>query len=149
MNNQADQSEKKKKGVSPWTWVALGCGTMAIFSITGIALFVFFIVKVTAVPVEVANSQLKAIRGGDIDAAYRLTSRSFRDRVSLIEFEEFVGETPVLAENEKASFNDRNITNRTAKISGTIESSGGRMAEVEYSFVLEKGKWRINSIRIE
>jgi hypothetical protein len=99
--------------------------------------------------VAAVRSQLKELKGGDIDGAYARLSSSAQARIARPAFEAFVARHPGLRENTDATFWSRSVKNDTATLSGLLSSASGTRERVTYELVKEGGTWKVTSIDVE
>ena len=95
---------------------------------------------------EVADEHFAAIRNGDVDGAYAMTSQTFREVTSREDFRQFLDASPILQTVTGVSFNSTEIENNTAKASGSLKTDSGERIEVTVEFIKDSGDWKINSI---
>jgi hypothetical protein len=118
----------------------------------GIVVFVVgvFIIAMVATQgiADVARSQLKALRQGDIIKAYSFTSIDFRNATSLDAFQKFVDSYPSLKNNEDVTFSDRETNNDTGILKGTLKSTDGASTPIEIKLVKEGGDWKILNLKL-
>jgi hypothetical protein len=97
---------------------------------------------------DVASSQLKALRDGDMIRAYSYTSRDFRNSTSLEKFQQFVDSYPSLKNNLSVAYDSRETNNGVGTLKGTLKSNDGGTTPIEYKLVNENDEWKILSIRL-
>lgn len=95
-----------------------------------------------------ANEQLEAIKAGNIDAAYSMTSSAFQKETSLDAFKSFVNTYPVLKSYKSVSFSERNMENGEGYLAGEIEDADGSKQKIEFKLIKEDDKWKILGIRL-
>lgn len=129
--------------------VLIGC-------LIALALFILGIIGIIAIAMfatsginDVANDQLKALRGGDVAKAYSYTSKDFQAATSLDQFKAFVDEYPSLKNNESSSFASRSIENDQGTLEGSLKSKDGGVTPVTYKFVKENDEWKVLSIELK
>ncbi len=129
--------------------VVIGC-------LIALAIFVLGVIGIIAIAMfatsginDVANEQLKALRGNDVAKAYALTSKDFQAATSLDKFQAFVDAYPALKSNESSSFTNRSIENNEGTLEGTLKSKDGGITPVTYKFVKENDEWKILSIELK
>lgn len=98
--------------------------------------------------VDVAKSQLKALRNDDVVKAYSFTSKDFQKATSLDDFKSFIAGYPSLKNNDDATFSDRETQNNTGVLKGSLKSKDGAVTPVEYAFVKENGEWKILNMKL-
>jgi hypothetical protein len=99
--------------------------------------------------VNAIESQLTALRNGDVSKAYyAFTSRDFQRTTSPTAFEKFVQAHTVLNNNQVANFSNLSFKNDVGTFQGSLTSNNGQSSKVEYDLVYEDGKWRILSIQL-
>jgi hypothetical protein len=92
---------------------------------------------------DVANKQLDALRKGDINTAYSLTSKAFHDDTSLDKFQLFMDKYPAFKNNREASWGSRQVSGNTGVLVGTLTANDGTAMQVEYHFIKENNEWKI------
>ncbi|EKD71761.1 MAG: hypothetical protein ACD_46C00103G0002 [uncultured bacterium] len=97
---------------------------------------------------DTARNQIQAIRDGDIDKAYSMTSKAFQQVTSLETFKSFINNYPVLKKNKDISFNERKIEGSFGYLSGTIEGQDGSKMMIEYQLVKENDEWKIQAMKL-
>lgn len=85
---------------------------------------------------------------GDISGAYALTSREFKEALSLDEYKNFVIQFPFLTKNKGYKFSKRTFNNNIGKVKSVLFSEGNIAIPVVFTLVKEKHKWKIISIAI-
>ncbi len=108
---------------------------------------VYWLIQVTGEPVKVIRAQLEAINAEDYTRAYSYFSASFREKMSLEEFETFVEENSAVMKTQESSFPSRRIQNDMAVIEGELTGQGGQKATVRYRLVKEGEQWMITNIK--
>ncbi|MDP1836234.1 MAG: DUF4864 domain-containing protein [Chlamydiales bacterium] len=99
--------------------------------------------------VNTIESQLTALRNGDVSKAYyAFTSRDFQRTTSASAFEKFIQSHPVLNNNQVANFSNLSFKNEVGTFQGSLTSTDKQSSRVEYDLVYEDGKWRILSIQL-
>jgi hypothetical protein len=96
----------------------------------------------------VANEQLSAIKSGNIEAAYGMTSSAFQKETSIENFKSYVEKYPILKNYKSVSFSERKFENSMGYISGVIEDTDGSKLKIEYQLIKEDGKWKIQGMRL-
>lgn len=97
---------------------------------------------------DIARDQLQAIRAGDMQKAYSMTSKAFQQVTSFDDFKVFVDKYDVLKNNKDATFAERKVENREGYLKGTLEAKDGSRTGVEYLLVKEDDQWKIQAIRL-
>lgn len=132
------KSSKKKIGC----WI-VGCLTVLVIGILFVTSIVGVAFWATKGPVKVIQEQLSALRRGDIEGAYLLTSGDFHKVTNLDRFKQFINTYPLLAQNKKASFSSRKIENDKGYVSGTLTAADGSSTPINYDLIKENGEWKI------
>lgn len=118
-----------------------------------ILIYVIFIISivcyVTSGLTDPVKDQLTAMRSGNYQDAYSMTSSEFQQTVSFDEFKEFVNQYPVLRHNASSSFNNVKFENNTGVIKGTVAADNGASKEITYNMIKENGKWKILNIQMK
>ncbi|MDD5044701.1 MAG: DUF4864 domain-containing protein [Candidatus Omnitrophica bacterium] len=94
------------------------------------------------------KEHLGFLASGDVYAAYALTSREFKDALSLDEYKNFVVQFPFLTKNKGYRFRERSFQGNTGKVKVVLSSLSGPAVLVVFTLVKENGKWKIISIAI-
>ncbi len=103
----------------------------------------------TADLVNTIESQLTALRSGDISKAYyAFTSRDFQRSTPAAAFEKFIRSHPVLVDNQLANFTNLSFKNDVGTFQGSLQATNGQASRVEFDLVQEDGKWRVLSIQL-
>lgn len=98
---------------------------------------------------EIIDSQLKALRGKEIDKAYQEnTSMEFRKKTSLDDFKKLVERFKPFSQNKLFQFQSFYTEDDIATFGGELHSIEGESIPVEYDFIQEDGKWKILGIQI-
>ena len=88
--------------------------------------FAYAIFKATSGPRDATHAFLRDARKGDWDAAYDKTSADYQSRVERSAFEaDIENEIPKAAESDDATFNNTNIQNDVACLSGSLSPGDG------------------------
>ncbi len=140
MDLEADTPKKKKMAL--WKKIAIG-------SVLFIGGCVSFILLATSGAVEAVESQLAALRAGDVDKAYSLTSKAFRQATSREQFAQFTSRYKVLSKNKEYSFTSRSVSGGVGKLEGTLTAQDGTVRPVRYQLVKEEGEWRVLHITFQ
>lgn len=114
-----------------------------IIIIGGILIFYF-----TSGFTHEARAQLDDIKAGNLDAAYYMTSTGFQKEVPIDTFKRLINEHPILKNFKNVSFTEKKVENGLAYIAGTIEDQDNTVMKIEYQFVKEDGKWKIQAFRL-
>ncbi|PYQ02342.1 MAG: hypothetical protein DMF83_23830 [Acidobacteria bacterium] len=138
-----------KKGRGPLFWTLTGCCGCLLLGFIGVGLIGGAAFWMTGDAVAAVRSQLRELKGGDIDGAYARLSGSAQARMSRPAFEAFVGRHPGLRENTDSTFWSRSVKNDTATLSGLLTSASGTRERVTYELVKEGGAWKVSSIDVE
>lgn len=116
-----------------------------LFVITTIAVIIFLFSHGLS---TIAESQLTAIRDHDLQKAYAMTTNAFKNQTSFEIFKEYINAYPVLSDNKSVDFNEVKIEEDFGYLSGIITAKNGNTMQIEYQFIRENGKWRIQAIRL-
>jgi hypothetical protein len=131
----------KKKKVPLFVKILMG---VFIF----IILVVFLAMSMTAGLVRAVEDHLSLLKKGDLQGAYMLTSKEFRNTLSLEQYRAFVSQYPFLMRNKSHSFNEREFKDNVGKVRGKLISEDGAVVPVVFNLVKEGGQWRIIGIGI-
>jgi type II secretory pathway pseudopilin PulG len=99
-------------------------------------------------PNDVVKAQLLAIKTGDINKAYRLTSSDFQQGTDQHKFEEFINKYDVLKQNNSFVFNESKSEGTIGYVSGKVEDKEGNTATIEFQLAKENGNWSIQALRL-
>lgn len=113
-----------------------------------IVLVVFLAMSMTAGLVRAVDEHLSLLKKGDFQAAYLLTSKEFRNTLTLDEYKNFVSQYPFLMRNKSYSFSEREFNNNVGKVKGKLIAEDGAVVPVVFHLVKEDGQWRIIGIGI-
>ena len=103
----------------------------------------------TADLVNTIESQLSALRQGDVSKAYyAFTSRDFQKSTSPGAFEKFVQSHDALNRNKVANFSNLSFNNDVGTFQGLLTADNRDTSRVEYDLIYEDGRWRILSIQL-
>lgn len=99
----------------------------------------------TAKPRRLAADLVGAMKSGDLNEAYKMTSPAFQDGYSLEKFKEmFQSDKGTFSQITQISFNDTEISNDQAKAFGYIENSDGYRVPVVVDMVKNSGNWKVS-----
>lgn len=96
---------------------------------------------------SVINEQLIALASGNINKAYRLTSKEFQLNTPLKLFESYIEEFPLLAKHDSVSFGESLIEKEVGVIEVELQQAGKAM-KIDYALKLEQGLWKIWGMQI-
>lgn len=119
---------------------------LAILAVIVIAIALIF--YFTSGPSNAAHEQLSALKSGNIESAYNMTSKAFQQTTSMDDYKNFVEKYPILKTYKSVSFTERKIENGLGYISGTIENADGSQMKIEYQLVKEDDKWKIQAMQL-
>lgn len=131
-------SEKKKHPVRRFLMWAL----VFIVAVIGLAMWA------TGDLVQVADDHLAALRSGDVDSAYALTSKAFRSTTPLVTYRQFLAAYPILTTHENFEHGERAFENGTGYVKGTLNGGPNGVASVEFQMVKEGDVWRIQGFEL-
>lgn len=99
--------------------------------------------------INVIQSQLSAIKAGDLKKAYdKFTSKSFREVTPFEAFEKFIKAYPIFSNYKDSNFYKLTFNNNIAVFSGELTSEKNEKREVEFYLDHEEGEWKILQIHI-
>jgi hypothetical protein len=131
-----------KKKMALWKKISIG---VVVFVVAAVALALW----ATSDLVPPIERQLDALKRGDMQAAYSETSTTFRDSVSLPQFQAFVRQHPGLSRNAGHSFSERSVdASGTGHVKGTLKDDRGGALPIEYQLIKENDQWKILGIKI-
>ncbi|MCB1738525.1 MAG: DUF4864 domain-containing protein [Gammaproteobacteria bacterium] len=131
--------EKKKHPVRRFLMWALAF----IVAVIGLAMWA------TGDLVQVADDHLAALRSGDVDGAYALTSKAFRSTTPLATYRQFLVAYPILTTHENFEHGERAFENGTGYVKGTLNGGPNGVASVEFQMVKEGDVWRIQGFELK
>ena len=99
--------------------------------------------------VQVADDHLAALRSGDVDGAYALTSKAFRSTTPLVTYRQFLAAYPILTTHENFEHGERAFENGTGYVKGTLNGGPNGVASVEFQMVKEGDVWRIQGFELK
>jgi TM2 domain-containing membrane protein YozV len=135
---------------APGKVIAWVLGTFILFFGCFIGLIVSVVVAGTGPAVQVVHAQMDAIKAGDYDKAYALTSPEFQSGTKMDDFKGFASSYKELKDNTDITLNDRTINaDGTAVLKGSVTSKDGSTAAIVYEMVKVDGVWKIQSINIK
>lgn len=114
--------------------IALGIGSVMFMSRSDIS--------------STAIKQLALIKKGDIQAAYDMTSKGFKEATTFDVFESYVNSNPIFNDYKKINFTENQKKDDTGYLKGIIEGAGGGQMSAEYQLIREDGTWKILAIRL-
>ncbi len=97
---------------------------------------------------SVIQSQLKAIREGDLAVAYSYMADEKTSGVSFDDFKNYINSHPAILNNVSASFPEREMQDDSAHAAGSMKTKDGKKYEVEYMLIKEDKQWKIIGLRI-
>jgi pSer/pThr/pTyr-binding forkhead associated (FHA) protein len=138
-----------KKGRGPFFWIVTGCcGCLLLVGLlAAVVIGAAFLMSKGAV--DAVHLTLQQVKQGEIDKAYEGLAPTYKNEMSLQDFERIVSRHPGLKDNTDSTFYSRNVSNDTATISGVLTSSSGPPEPVTFKLVREGGVWRISEISFE
>jgi hypothetical protein len=119
---------------------------LAILAVIVIAIVLLF--YFTSGLSDAAHEQLSALKSGNIESAYNMTSKAFQQTTSMDNYKSFVEKYPILKNYKSVSFTERKIENGSGYLAGIIESADGSQMKIEYQLVKEDGKWKIQAMQL-
>lgn len=130
----ASQGSVKKIILGILILIAIGIGSVLFMSHGDIA--------------STAIKQLTLIKKGDVEDAYNMTSKGFKEATSLEVFAAYVNSNPIFNDFKKVSFTENQMKDDTGYLKGIIDGAGGGQMSAEYQLIKEDGKWKILAIRL-
>ena len=97
---------------------------------------------------KVGMAELNAIRAGDMQTAYDLTSTAFKKQTPPAAFTSYVGQYPILQQYTSVNFSQQQIEKTTAAIGGVMIGPDGRQMQIQFQFVKENKAWRIQGLSL-
>ena len=132
------------KGKGPLFYIFLGCGGLTLFGILGVGGCAYLLYSLLAPPADATHAFFQKINEGDYDGAYAMTTKAFQGNETAAEFARIGPEL----KSTDVTLNNRNISNDTATMSGSITLSGtDRNLTVTLLYVGDE--WLIHDIQIQ
>ncbi|MBI2817277.1 MAG: DUF4864 domain-containing protein [Acidobacteria bacterium] len=125
---------------------ALGIGLMVAAGSLLFLMALFWVRSQGAV--AVVQAQIEDLRGGKVEEAYALFSRSYRAGVSLAAFRGWVERQERLIKAQRVEFWGRSVWGETATLWGTFHDDLGHSYPVRYVLIRENGSWRVDGLRL-
>lgn len=134
--------------ITPIKETILVSGTVMLWVGLFFTVIAIFLRYSTSELVTVVDSQLTALKNGQIDQAYAYTGQGYQRNNSVDAFKNFVYAHPALINNVSSDLPDRQIINNNGFVKGTLTAKDGVETPVVYQLVKENGVWRIININI-
>jgi hypothetical protein len=98
----------------------------------------------------IGTESLKDIRAGNIQAAYDLTSTSFKKQTTFDAYTAFIGQYPILQQYTSFTFNQKLVDKKsgTAAIGGILVGGDGRQMQIQFQFSKEDKAWRVQGMGV-
>jgi hypothetical protein len=147
-------SEEQSGGSSPWKWVGIGCGVLALVGACMLASCVACggvgavgIFAAIEAPANEAKGLLADVRGQRWDAAYGRMSTGYRATHDVAAFTAQVQAIPAMTTMTDDTISQRNVSGSTARMSGTLQTPTG---DVPVSFELSQlgERWVVDRIDV-
>lgn len=141
-------------GSSPWKWVGIGCGVLAIIGACSIgsclacggigAVGIFAAVEA---PANEAKGLLADVRGQRFEAAYARMSPTYQATHDVAAFTAQVQAIPAMTAMTDDTISQRNVQSASANMSGTLQTPTG---DVPVAFTLSQlgERWVVDSIDV-
>lgn len=149
-NAIVQNSTTKKSGKKWWLigivivlFLCLIAGGIA--ALFGFGVFSFY--SSVSAPVGPIKDQLKALNNNDFKTAYDYCSNEFKNETSYDDLVGIAKGNPQIFKSKSSSFNEVNIKNGVATVSGTITGKDGTVTPMVYQLVKENGVWKILNFR--
>jgi hypothetical protein len=97
---------------------------------------------------DTAKNELIAIKAGNYEQAYSMTSKAFQQETPMDKFKEFIGKYPILKDYKDVSFDERKVENGFGYLHGTIEGLNGSKMIIEFQLVKEDDGWKVQALRL-
>jgi hypothetical protein len=136
----------QEAGIGKYALIAGGGCLLFLLFAAVVGFFVYYILKITADPLKVVNSQLHALRADDLEKAYTYCSANFKQITNYQNFQNFVSGNPQLKTSKEFKSNNREIEQGVAKLKGNLVSDQGSMFPAEYHLVREGRNWKVQYI---
>lgn len=118
---------------------------VALFVMVGVIVLIMALSQSTS---DVARQQLTAIKAGDIQQAYAMTSTEFQKATSLKQFKKFLQSYPILSDSNSVTFSERKIDNGMGYLAGTLTGPNGNTKNIEFQLIKEDEQWKIQGIQL-
>lgn len=99
-------------------------------------------------PIKIVQKQLAYLRKGNVEAAYLLMSRNFRNTTSLQQFIYFISSNTLLSKNKGIDFTERKAENKGVYIGGALTAIDDSRTPINYKLIEEDDAWKILSMGI-
>lgn len=113
-----------------------------------VACLITLVFYLTSPMTNVIQSQLKALRAGDMALAYSYMADQSETNVSFEDFKNYVDTHPAMMNNTDASFNERKIESGQAYAKGTLTTNDGNHYPIEYMLIQQGDTWKIIGLRV-
>jgi hypothetical protein len=120
---------------------------LAVLAVIAIVAIYFFFSSGPNIT-EIGNTELKAIKSGDMQTAYDLTSTSFKKQTTPEAFIAFIGSYPILQQYTSVEFSQKQVEKTVGAIGGIIIGGDGRQMQIQIQFAKEGQSWRIQGLTI-
>jgi hypothetical protein len=117
---------------------------VVVFIIAALAFGVLF----TESLADIAKTQLKAIKNGDIESAYAMTSSAFQEETSLDQFRSFVSKFPILSTYKSIHLTEERIDDGMGYLIGKLVGPDGNETTIEFQLAKAGRQWKIQAIRL-
>ena len=97
---------------------------------------------------SIASESLKDIRSGNVQAAYDLTSSSFKKQTPIEAYAAFIGQYPILQQYTSFSFTQK-IEDKhlgSAALAGILVGGDGRQMQIQFQFSKENKQWHVQGM---
>lgn len=122
----------------------IGCLSFLVM----IGLLIYLASWLTSGMAKTAEDQLAAIKAGDIEKAYSLTSSDFKKATPFGSFKVFIRDYPMLATYDSVNFDSRKVQDETGELEGDLKTKQGKF-RIKYQMVKEYGQWLIQGMKLE
>ena len=141
-------------GSSPWKWIGIGCGVIALIGACTLgsclacggvgAVGIFAAVEA---PANEAKGLLADVRAQRFDAAYARMGPTYQATHDVAAFIAQVQAIPAMVAMTDDTISQRNVSNATARMSGTLQTPSG---DVPVAFVLSQlgERWVVDQIDV-
>lgn len=126
-------------------WIGIGCGVITLLGILTVGACVFFIKGATDAPADTSHLFFAHLRGNDFVSARAMMSPEYQAAHPLPQFQQAVALIPPLTLQADSTFNNRNISNGTATMTGFLTTVQGSVP-VTVSLRNAGEVWTITSV---
>lgn len=127
--------------------LAIGCGAVLLLGCCIAGGVVYYFKSKSDAPANAAHSFFKDLRDGNQEKARRRMSGAYQGSHPIAAFQQSLAAVPALTQQSDATFANRNVSEGTASLSGTLKTSSGE-APVEVMLTEMNDAWYIESVSV-